>query len=332
MSYILDALKKSDQKRQRSQVPDLNTVQVELPSEDKKKALWPYILVGILLLNAIVLAVAMRPEQSTVEPRAIVQNFGKQKPATFQEKQTDIEPQSTHALSPATRENGPATVVPTVDENMAASQAERSPVPTRAASAKASVVHDRTAGELDSELTRAMKRDTNQNEAQVEPIQELVTDNTIEDEGDLEEVVRNIVPKPERIIIPQDDSVIPAEPEPIKITTLPGEQLEVLEINPLQQRRYVAPETSALNEEKIRAQREPLHIMQLPLSVQKEVPEFHISAHVYFAKKTASRLASINGKIVREGDDFVPDLKVEEITSDGVIFSYHKYLFHVPLL
>ncbi|MCD6388279.1 MAG: general secretion pathway protein GspB [Desulfobulbaceae bacterium] len=332
MSYILDALKKSDQKRQRGQVPDLNTVQVELPPEDKKKVLWPYILVGILLLNAIILAVVMRPDQPIVEPQAVVENSGKQKPATFQGKQTDIEPQPTHALSPAIPERSPGTVGPTVDKNMAASQEERSPVPIREASVKALVVRDRTVEEVDGEFTTGMKKDTNQDEPQVEPTQELVTDSTIKEEGDLEEVVKNIVPEPERIIVPQEDSIVPAEPEPIKITTLPGEQLEGLEVDSLQLRRYVLPENSAPKEEKPRAQREPLHIMQLPLSIQKELPEFHISAHVYFEKKPASRLVSINGRIVREGDNFVPDLKVEEITSDGVIFSYHKYIFNVPIL
>ena len=105
----------------------------------------------------------------------------------------------------------------------------------------------------------------------------------------------------------------------------------MLEVDSSPLRRYVVPESSVLNEEKPRAHRESLHYMQLPLSIQKELPELHISAHVYFAKKPASRLVSINGRIVREGDNFVPDLKVEEITSDGVIFSYQKYLFHVPL-
>ncbi|MEA3547068.1 MAG: general secretion pathway protein GspB [Thermodesulfobacteriota bacterium] len=331
MSYILDALKKSDQKRQRGQVPDLNTVQVELPPEDKKKALWPYILIGILLLNAIILAVVMGPDQSTVGPQSVERNSGKQKPATFQEKKTDIEPQPTHALSPAIQESRPVTVASTVDDNMASSQDERSPVPMREESVKASVVRERTVEEVDSEFAKGMNGDTNQEEPQVEPIHELVTDRTIE-EGDREEVVKNIVPEPERIIVSLEDSVVPAEPEPIKITTLPEEQLEASEINPVELRRYVISETSALTEEKPRAQREPLHLMQLPLSVQKELPEFHISAHVYFAKKPASRLVSINGRIVREGDTFVPDLKVKEITSDGVIFSYHEYLFHVPLL
>ncbi|MCK5195785.1 MAG: general secretion pathway protein GspB [Desulfobulbaceae bacterium] len=360
MSYILEALKKSDQKRQKGQVPDLSTVQIEIPPEDKKKALWPYILMGILFLNGVVLAVIMRPDQSTVDPQAVVQNSGKQKPATAQEQQTDIEPQPTHQLSSVTQESSPTTVVPTVDENMAASQEERSPGPTREASAEASVVHERNIEEVDSEFARGMNIDTNQEETQVIPVQRSVTDGTVEEvdieftkgmnidtnqneqqvepiqelvaDSTIEEVVKYIGPELESIIVPKEDSVIVAEPEPIETTTLPDEQLEVAEINSLQQHQHAVPEIFALNEEKTRAQREPLHIMQLPLSIQEQLPEFHISAHVYYAKKPASRLASINGKIVREGHSLVPKLKVVEITSDGVIFSYHEYLFHVPIL
>jgi general secretion pathway protein B len=323
MSYILEALKKSDQKRQKGQVPDLSTVQIEISPEEKKKALWPYILMGILFLNAVVLAVVILPDKSIIEPQAVVENVGEQKPSVVQAKQTDIESQSTHALSPVTPENSLATVVPIIDEIMVASQEESRPVLIKEVLAEVSIVHEPTIKEANVEQSKDVNIDTNQNELQAEPIQEVVAESIIE------EVVKDI-PEQEYIIDPQEDSVIAAEPELVETTTLPGEQLKATEVKPIPQ--HTAPETSALDEEKTRAQREPLHIMQLPSSIQEKLPEFHISAHVYFAKKPASRLASINGKILREGHKLDSDLKVEEITSDGVIFSYHQYLFHVPIL
>lgn len=359
MSYILEALKKSDQKRQKGHVPDLNTVQIEFPPEDKKKALWPYILVGILFLNAVVLAVIMLPDKSIVEPQSVVQDSGKQNLATTEEKQAYVEPQSTHALSSVDLESNLATVVPTVDGNIAASQEEMSPVLIKDESVEASIVHepyieavdskftrgmsivanpeeikvsvlkpitDGVVEEMEIELSKGVNLDTDQNAPQVEPIQELATDSTI-----IKEIAKDNVPEPEHIIAPQEDSVIVVEPEPIESTTLPDEQLEVIEVTPRQQRKHAVLETSVPDEEKTKTKREPLHMMQLPSSIQEQLPEFRISAHVYFAKKPASRLASINGKIVREGQKLVPDLKVEEITSDGVIFSYRGYLFHVPI-
>lgn len=51
MSYILDALRKSEQKRQQGSVPDLLTVQDWNPLKAGKRTWWPYVLIGILLLS-----------------------------------------------------------------------------------------------------------------------------------------------------------------------------------------------------------------------------------------------------------------------------------------
>ena len=63
MSYILDALKKSEKERQRGQVPDLLTGQDGVLHEAKRRALWPYLLLAALLLNAVVFALWKYPYQ-----------------------------------------------------------------------------------------------------------------------------------------------------------------------------------------------------------------------------------------------------------------------------
>lgn len=56
MSFILDALKKSEKKRETAEVPNLHTVHGESPPPPKKRRpLWPYLLIAVLLLNAGVL-------------------------------------------------------------------------------------------------------------------------------------------------------------------------------------------------------------------------------------------------------------------------------------
>ena len=56
MSFILDALKKSEKKRETAEVPNLHTVHGEGPPPPKKRRpLWPYLLIAVLLLNAGVL-------------------------------------------------------------------------------------------------------------------------------------------------------------------------------------------------------------------------------------------------------------------------------------
>ncbi len=57
MSFILDALKKSEKKRETAEVPNLHTVHGEGPPPPprKRRPLWPYLLIAVLLLNAGVL-------------------------------------------------------------------------------------------------------------------------------------------------------------------------------------------------------------------------------------------------------------------------------------
>jgi general secretion pathway protein B len=64
MSYILDALKKSEKERKRGMVPDILTTQDAMVQEPKKRLLWPHLLVVALLLNAGVLVWWLSPWQS----------------------------------------------------------------------------------------------------------------------------------------------------------------------------------------------------------------------------------------------------------------------------
>ena len=63
MSYILEALKKSDQKRKQGNIPDLQTVHMSLPV-DVQQSRWPYIVIVILLMGLVFLLGWMRPWQS----------------------------------------------------------------------------------------------------------------------------------------------------------------------------------------------------------------------------------------------------------------------------
>ena len=63
MSYILDALKKSDQERQQGDVPDLQTVHVPV-SVESVPVRWPYIVIGALLLSLAFVLGMLRPWDS----------------------------------------------------------------------------------------------------------------------------------------------------------------------------------------------------------------------------------------------------------------------------
>jgi len=65
---------------------------------------------------------------------------------------------------------------------------------------------------------------------------------------------------------------------------------------------------------------------ELPLTVQQEIPSMTIQLHAY-SSKPMNRLVSINSRMLHEGESLAPGLKLEQITLDGMIFSYKGYRF-----
>jgi general secretion pathway protein B len=77
MSYILDALKKSEKERKRGKVPDILAVQDTLIQRPKKRLLWPYIFLIALLINAGLLAWWLSPLHSK-KPVLVAQSTTKE--------------------------------------------------------------------------------------------------------------------------------------------------------------------------------------------------------------------------------------------------------------
>ena len=65
----------------------------------------------------------------------------------------------------------------------------------------------------------------------------------------------------------------------------------------------------------------------LPPAIQQEIPRMSISVHAYSARP-ADRIVGINDRLLREGADLTQGLTLEQITPDGMIFTYKGYRFH----
>lgn len=64
----------------------------------------------------------------------------------------------------------------------------------------------------------------------------------------------------------------------------------------------------------------------LPLEVRREIPEMRVAMHAYSPRPEA-RIVSINDRLLHEGDSAADGVKLEEITPDGMIFSYKEFRF-----
>ncbi len=89
----------------------------------------------------------------------------------------------------------------------------------------------------------------------------------------------------------------------------------------------LTPEQSAGKSPTNAAQEQRVMTMsELPLSIQQEIPAMSVSIHAY-SSQPQNRLVGINERMLHEGGNVTPDLKLEQITPDGMIFSYKGYRF-----
>jgi len=69
-----------------------------------------------------------------------------------------------------------------------------------------------------------------------------------------------------------------------------------------------------------------ISIDELPFQIQREIPAMTVQLHAY-SNVPSERLVSINSIRLREGGSLMLGLRLEQITPDGMIFSYKGYRF-----
>ena len=65
---------------------------------------------------------------------------------------------------------------------------------------------------------------------------------------------------------------------------------------------------------------------ELPTAVQKSVARLDVAGFSY-SDDPQARMAVINDRIVHEGDEVVPGVKLEKIGSDGIVLSHKGVRF-----
>jgi general secretion pathway protein B len=296
MSFILDALKKLEQKKQQGSVPDLMTIHTPELLKTKKRARWPYIIAAALMLNAVILAAWLIPRKME-EHTATVQ-----------------------------------TVLPAEEKNEAAVLNE-SPLNTPAEHAeKAIKVQEKQAPSNPSSSENSPPTLPVKKAVEATPVTNVATQDPSNNNAlHTEAVIAEPDPAKEEATVPEKS------PSTVQVTSLDLNHMSARELKALrgniEEEQPFTDENIDQNtkhEDSIASLREEgvLDLNQLPSEIKKELPDISISGHIY-SNNHRSRLATINGHIVREGEDVVRGLKVDEITMTGVILSYQGFRFHV---
>lgn len=304
MSYILEALEKSDKERKLQNGLSRSSVREERIISRSRRPFWFALLSIALLINAGILAWWIKPWQ-VKEPEAVLSA-----PAGEGNSALKPIPKDNRLKQPIADLSQPYYLVP---RPVSADEKTKPPLPKEkdtgmVASGNPSFSIDQGKKEGLSNLSASGRPDPSIGQPLSQPVV-----NEEEPQG---------LPNEAPTIEPADTT---KEEEPDEgPASLPVATGHPTSAEPLGRESvdYPTPATPA----KTPASRSPEmaavpDIDKLPASVREKLPPLAISFHFY-SHDPGSRMVSINGHLLREGQTMNEDLKVEEIIADGVIMSF----------
>ncbi len=88
----------------------------------------------------------------------------------------------------------------------------------------------------------------------------------------------------------------------------------------------VSPQPAGPSSDRASGDKRVINMSELPLSVRQRLPDLTISGHFYNSRPS-SRIVTVGGRTLHEGDTAGPGVKIERITPDGAVFSVEGYSF-----
>ncbi|MCP4284988.1 MAG: general secretion pathway protein GspB [Gammaproteobacteria bacterium] len=309
MSYILDALKKSQQERELGKIPDLMFAPVPGPTSRKTRSLWLLLIPFLLLVSAIALFLIFSP--SSVENQSA--------------SLTGLPPQAKNQPAASTPVLGRA---PSDHAKKHIPVVQLSPDNTKTVSAAATQIAD------EEKPTRFQaKTDSSNTFSQIPRPKEQITKpepaSIVGLDVSEEESMRRRMRKEELLEIKKR---IEMEQAKAKKTDFP--QVMLKPEFPVRTRsrrenteREIVPESESAGQNVVIARKDlPGPAQALPPGVRDRLPPRKISVLSY-SKIANSRFIRLNGEKIWEEEEQSNGLMVEEILQDGVIFRFDGHRF-----
>ena len=297
MSYILDALKKSEQERSRGTIPDIKAIHRQAAIEPKKNSRWPYVLLIVLLLNAAGLGVwiyQQNRQTTALNPQTSEQQgVGGSDTASHESSQSidgNFSGQG-HELTQAQTPHNGGNVQQQLEQKLAALETE-----------------------AENNQTSNPQFDSEKSKSQVS-----------KNQGSKNQSSKNKSALPSSSAKP---NVIFSD-EPLSVSTTELKNAETVDAHADLSDVNIIPEvevsTRQVVDERI------YEIAELPDDVKRELPAISFAGHVYSSTKS-QRSVMLNGKKMREGQEVSKGLMLEEITLEGVVLRAQGYRFKLGAL
>jgi general secretion pathway protein B len=71
-----------------------------------------------------------------------------------------------------------------------------------------------------------------------------------------------------------------------------------------------------------------LDLAELPATISAELPNLLVSGHVW-SEEPSMRLLSVNDRLLREGGEAAPGVRLQEITPEGAVLVFKGWRFRV---
>lgn len=358
MSYVLDALKKSDQERQRRSAPGIGAVHEGMEKRPKNRTFWPCILTLVLLLNAGLMVWWIHPWRSEKVAAPVP------KDSSASQGSSEINPPEEKKAS------GPIHAAARQAEDL--SKNDRKPEaavlepirPSEAVSVQPKVAPSVPASQLPSSFSGSKKIASLGDKALPRP---EGGPGRIKTPGlsklTLPEEIRKSVARVGKaktgsaaaLNKHSEASDAGLSPERLKETpTAAGidgvkralarhgqfaskssqENSSALPLDgapPSGQPAAVGSKRRPGLVSDSASQKGVARFQDLPAQIRNELPNLSFSMLIY-SKNPAERVARVNGQVVHEGEDITAGLKLEQITPDGAILEFRGYRFQKGVL
>jgi general secretion pathway protein B len=296
MSFILDAIAKSEHDRQQQEVPDARTLALPVVGEQRPRRVMSYLVVVALLLNLLVLVIWMQSDRSLPDWLSLSQNDTRERPgdrAVISDNSATV------------KQIAPVNAVETVAPAKSAVEIENSAAKRTTANSAAPQISVRSenAASTGKSLT--------------EPGSESISIARATAAGSTGESELTPSPQAAETTTAEGAAWVRVEPDTLTKKIQPGE---------LANQSPGSQDADAVMPGKV------TRLSELPAEVRRDLPAVDFSGHLYSSNPKVSYVFVNDGRPVFEGQQIVDELILHKITPTGVIVKFRGYLIEVGVL
>lgn len=301
MSYILEALKRSEQERNQEKMPGFTANDMILPATNVRTHWWPYALIAVLLLNALLY---------------VFFNWNTSSQQDSERLDVGIETSSgAAALQP----------VQTTSPHAASNAVNRPSLPILP---ERKHLAERTQQRVADKFVPPVMQDKRSNEIVSKPelsARTLPVDRPVPDTPDTDKSVNEAVKYGAQVeggvlITPSSQAAIKPIDKPVSDALVVESNIEKI---------VPPPSDEALKEPISQFENTPL-LSELDINFQRSVPELIFNSHIYSDQSSARRVM-INSLYLKEGQMF-DGLELIEIGESHIVVNKDGALFKLPVL